>query len=143
MRMNWGMKIVVGLATFMLCIVAAGIYMVSKDTDSLIEEDYYERGLSYDDVYERKQNLVNDQAKPIVKIDKDTLFVRFTNAKNKGELVFKRPSDGSLDKTIPFYTASEVFTLPISTFSKGNWSLEISWESDNNTYIDTRPLYIQ
>lgn len=141
--MNWGIKIVVGLATFMLFIVAAGVYMVSQDSDSLIEDDYYEKGLSYDDVYQRKQNLVDDVAKPDVKVDKDTLFVSFASVNNRGEFIFKRPSDGNLDKKIPFSTTTGLFVLPISSFSRGNWSLEISWESNGRTYIDTRALYIQ
>lgn len=36
------------LALFMALIVSFGVYMVSKDTDSLVAEDYYERGLNYD-----------------------------------------------------------------------------------------------
>jgi hypothetical protein len=127
----------------MIFIVAAGVYMVSHDSDSLIEDDYYEKGLSYDDVYRRKQNLVDDGAKPIMKVDKDTLFLTFVSDNNKGELMFKRPSDGSLDKKIPFATSTKSFALPISAFAKGNWTLEISWEHDSKSYIDTRPLYIQ
>ncbi|HWK59311.1 MAG TPA: FixH family protein [Parapedobacter sp.] len=46
--MNWGIKIVIALASFMVLIVSFGIYMVSTDTDSLVAEDYYERGLNYD-----------------------------------------------------------------------------------------------
>ena len=46
--MNWGLKIVIGLATFIVFIVSMGIYMVSKDTDSLVDNDYYEKSLSYD-----------------------------------------------------------------------------------------------
>ena len=46
--MNWGTKIVVALALFIALIVSFGIYMVSSDTDSLVAEDYYERGLNYD-----------------------------------------------------------------------------------------------
>lgn len=46
--MNWGTKIALALALFMALIVSFGIYMVSKDTDSLVAEDYYERGLNYD-----------------------------------------------------------------------------------------------
>lgn len=46
--MNWGVKIVIALALFMALIVSFGIYMVSNDTDSLVAEDYYERGLNYD-----------------------------------------------------------------------------------------------
>ena len=46
--MNWGTKIIVALALFIALIVSFGIYMVSSDTDSLVAEDYYERGLNYD-----------------------------------------------------------------------------------------------
>jgi len=46
--MNWGTKIVIALALFMALIVSFGVYMVSRDTDSLVAEDYYERGLNYD-----------------------------------------------------------------------------------------------
>ncbi|WP_188747837.1 FixH family protein [Parapedobacter defluvii] len=46
--MNWGTKIVITLALFIALIVSFGVYMVSKDTDSLVAEDYYERGLNYD-----------------------------------------------------------------------------------------------
>ena len=46
--MNWGLKIVIALASFMVLIVSFGIYMVSQNTDSLVAEDYYERGLNYD-----------------------------------------------------------------------------------------------
>lgn len=46
--MNWGVKLVIALAAFIVLIVSFGIYMVSTDTDSLVHEDYYERGLHYD-----------------------------------------------------------------------------------------------
>lgn len=46
--MNWGVKIVIALVSFMALIMSFGVYMVSKDTDSLVAEDYYERGLNYD-----------------------------------------------------------------------------------------------
>jgi len=32
----------------MVLMVSFGVYMVSTDTDSLVHEDYYERGLNYD-----------------------------------------------------------------------------------------------
>ena len=47
-KMNWGVKITIALALFMVLIVSFGIYMVSNDTDTLVAEDYYERGLNYD-----------------------------------------------------------------------------------------------
>ena len=46
--MNWGIKIILALALFMVLIVSFGVYMVRSDADSLVAEDYYERGLNYD-----------------------------------------------------------------------------------------------
>ena len=141
--MNWGMRIVVGLGAFMQLIVCATVYMVSSDTDTLVEEDYYEKGLSYDEVYDRKQNLQDDDAKPIIQLVNDTLSIVFKTEGIKGTLDFKRSSDGSLDKTIPLYTATKLFKLPVSSLKKGNWSLEINWESHNTKYIDTQSIFIK
>lgn len=141
--MNWGLKIVVGLGAFMLFIIFATIYMVSKDSDTLIDENYYENSLSYNEVYDRKQNLVDDDARPLLKLENDTLSIIFKSTNNKGELSLKRPSDGSLDKVIPLFTSSNIYTLPVSTFSKGNWNLEINWESNNKSYVDNQSLYIK
>lgn len=141
--MNWGNKIVAGLAAFMIFIMGAGIYMVSKDSDTLIDEDYYENSLSYDKVYDSKQNLVNDNAKPVISLSKDTLIVTFITGNNEGKLIFKRPSDGALDKEIPFYTKESQFKLPITSFARGNWMLDISWTQGNKSYLHSQSLYVQ
>lgn len=141
--MNWGVKIIIGLAAFMLFIIGSSIYMISKDSDSLIDDDYYEKGLEYDVVYDRKQNLEDDHAKPSLTIVKDTLVVSFKMLGNKGEIFFKRPSDGALDKKIPFFTDTDVFKMPISALAKGNWSLELTWKSNAKNYVDNQSLFIQ
>ncbi|SFT07650.1 FixH family protein [Sphingobacterium wenxiniae] len=139
--MNWGVKIIVGLAAFIIFIVGSGIYMVTKNTDTLEEDDYYEKSLTYDDVYNRKQNLLDDAAKPAIKIQQDTLYILFKSNVNKGELQFKRPSDASLDITLPFATTSRQFQLPVSTFKRGNWKLDINWEGDGKAYLSQHSLF--
>lgn len=141
--MNWGVRIILGLGTFMLFIICATIYMVSSDTDTLVEDDYYEKSLRYDAVYDRKQNLLDDKAQPAIQIVNDTLLIRFKTERIAGSIDFKRPSDGSLDKTIPLYTSTNIFKLPLSTLKRGNWSLEINWESNNRKYMDTQSIFIK
>jgi len=141
--MNWGNKIILGLGSFMLFIVVSVVYMVTKDSDTLIDEDYYETSLSYDEVYNSKQNLIRDNATPVLTMQNDTLNIQFVGTENKGNITFKRPSDGSLDKTIPLYTKESEFKLPISTFTKGNWTVEISWKQGENSYVHNQSLYIQ
>ncbi|PRD55738.1 FixH family protein [Sphingobacterium gobiense] len=139
--MNWGLKIILGLGTFIIFIVSAGIYMVTKNKDTLEDEDYYEKSLSYDEVYQRKQNLLDDNARPTVNIKNDTLYIAFKQARNRGELFFKRPSDNMLDIVIPFVTESQHYRLPVGSFTRGSWRLEISWQQDGTPYTSDHNLY--
>lgn len=119
----------------MSCIVAAGIYMVSRDSDSLEEDDYYEQGLNYDQAYEKKQNVLTMQESPRIEIKKDTLYIHFVSKINKGKLLFRKPSDSRLDKELPFQTANNLFVLPISTFDRGMWNLYIDWKSVGKDFL--------
>ncbi len=139
--MNWGIKIIIGLGSFMLLIVGAGVYMVVKNTDSLEESDYYEKSLTYDHVYAEKQNLLKDHAKPTVQVLKDTLCLKFKDTHNQGFLKLKRPADSSLDVTLPFATTQGSYKIAITSFAKGNWQMEISWKNDHTSYLSDHNLY--
>lgn len=141
--MNWGYKIVFGLGAFMLFIIGAGIYMVSHDTDTLVDTDYYEKSLTYDETIHKKQNLLDDRAKPTIKVQKDTLILAFASDGNKGSLNFLRPDDRKVDVTLPFQTSTNEFKLPIKTFKRGNWNLEIDWEHAGKPYISDHAVFIQ
>lgn len=141
--MNWGNKIVVGLGAFVLFIVGSGIYMVTKDSDSLIDENYYEKSLAYDTVYEHKQNVLEDNAKPIIRVTKDSLHILFVGEGNTGTLTLKRPSDGKLDKSIPFKSEGSEFDYSTTDLTKGNWIVEIYWKRGNKDYWYSQPVFIQ
>lgn len=141
--MNWGLGIVLGLGAFMLFIIGSVIYMVNKNEDSLEDPDYYEKGLNYDEIYTLRENLQNDQAKPEVEVRQDTLWIHFVKEDNKGEMFWKRPSDGSLDRKGPFATQTELFKLPMSSFAKGKWQLELRWESGSTAYISEHDVFLQ
>jgi len=139
--MNWGYKIVFGLGAFVLFIVGLAIYMVSNDTDTLEDDDYYERSLNYDETYRKKENLNHNHAKPTIRISQDTMLIKFISADNKGQLHFKRPDDNKLDVSLPFATPTDQFKLPLSTFKKGNWNLEIDWKSGADSYLVDQHVY--
>ncbi len=138
--MNWGMKIVLSLGIFMLGIAAAGIYMVSHDSDSLEEGDYYEQALNYDDMYARKQNVLDYQAQPRVRLQADTLYIQFKSQENIGKLNFKKPSDASLDLELPLHTKNGVFQISVADLKAGLWNLEIFWEADAHPYYTVLPI---
>ncbi len=133
--MNWGIKIFLSLGVFMASIVAVGIYMVSRDSDSLEEDDYYEQGLNYDRAYEKKQNVLIMQESPTITITGDTLYIHFVSKVNTGKLLLRKPSDSRLDRELPFRTSNNIFVLPLSTFDRGMWNLYIDWKSLGRDFL--------
>jgi hypothetical protein len=99
--------------------------------------------LNYDETFHKKENLLNDHAKPRIQVLKDTLLIQFSSSVNKGNLNFKRLDDKNQDQQLPFYTNSNQFKLPISSFKKGNWNLEIDWVNSNKSYISDHAVFIQ
>lgn len=138
--MNWGIRIIIVLGLFMSFIISVVVYMTNHDKDTLIDNDYYEKSLTYDEVYSRRMNLQTDHATPVVTVIKDTLYVSFVNTDNQGQLQFKRLSDSSKDITLPFNTLTKNFQLPIATFIKGSWDLDLAWESNHKAYISSHRI---
>jgi len=140
--MNWGTKIFITLAVFMIAMVAAGVYMVSKDSDSLVEMDYYEQGINFDEVYLRRQNLQTQQAQPEVKISGDTLQIRFKHYGNAGELLLRRASDQSQDLKIPFSVSGDFYWTDIQILNAGSWDLQLIWQSGEHAFQYERKIFL-
>lgn len=140
--MNWGTKIFLALAVFIIGIAAAGVYMVSKNSDSLVENDYYERGINFDEVYQRRQNLQTHQARPSVSIVGDTLSIRFAHQGNAGDLLLRRASDQSQDVKIPFSVVGDLFQAPVHDLRAGAWDLQLIWQSGELAFQYEQKIYL-
>ncbi|GAA4794705.1 hypothetical protein GCM10023231_23900 [Olivibacter ginsenosidimutans] len=139
--MNWGTKIIIGMGIAMTLVVTAGIYMVSHDTDSLEDVDYYEKGLRYDEVYQQKENVTRDHAKAHVSIQKGDLKIVFNNEHNEGTLRLLRPSDRSLDRKFRF-SALRTYEVPIHHLKPGAWRLELEWQHKGKHYLQDEVFYV-
>jgi len=133
--MNWGVKIFLTLLVFIIVAVSTGVYMVSQDHDSLVEDDYYEKGLTYDSEYDHKTNVEVYQAEPSIEVEGDKLVVSFQQAGNAGTIHLQRASDSSLDEEYQFSTQSKIYALPISDLSGGKWKVLINWEHNKTPFM--------
>lgn len=140
--MNWGVKISLALAIFMVAVASAGIYMVSKDTDTLEEYDYYEQGLQYDAVMEQKQNLQQHGAMPNLTVTADTLMIAFVQPGNAGQLSLRRPSDRAEDTAVPFALSGTVYQLSVAALSRGLWEVKLEWESSGTRYLHEQRIFL-
>lgn len=140
--MNWGVKIIVFLGTFMLFIIGSVVYMISTDSDELDEKDYYEQALNYDVRYDKKQNMIRDQAEPEVKISEGELVLNFIQDIKKGSLLLKRSADRSMDQNIELEPGKSVYSIDVSKLEVGQWICVLEWSEQDTDYRLEKNIYL-
>nr|MBC7611586.1 FixH family protein [Pseudopedobacter sp.] len=136
--MNWGRSIILVLIIFMGFITILAIKMTYSKDDAF-DKDYYEKGLAFDQEYDLKQNVINDQVTPSIILNDSTLLLVFKSL-DQGSIKFKRPSDKTKD--ILLNIDASTVTIPRTKFEKGEWRLVINWSASNKNYLFEKSLYI-
>ena len=132
--MNWGTKLIIGMAVFMAFIVGMGTKMILSDTDSLVEKDYYEKGLSYSNEYDRQVNAAKDGVIPSIEADSDGLSVAFI-APAEFEIECKNTSDSKLDRVFKGSTDEDnTVTFGRDELPEGRWRVKINFASNSKEY---------
>ena len=134
--MNWGTKIVLGMVAFMLFIIGMVIYMFSvHGNDSLVEEDYYEKGLNYDQEYKAKENVLNEDAQPDIKINDSQIIIQLKDSASY-KLKLMRPSNAKDDVISKGNTIGDnnMILIDRANMHEGVWFFELKWISNNKEY---------
>jgi len=141
--MNWGTKIILGMASFMIFIVVLGIMMFNSKKDALVDTDYYEKGINYNQTYNSKEQTKNDHAKPEIILNQDMLLLTFKE-KAAGTIKLMRTADKNLDKAIPFTSnVNKQVIIPSAGLQKGSWRLIIDWGSGSKKYLYEQEITIK
>ena len=134
--MNWGTKIILGMVAFMLFIIGMVVYMFSvHGNDTLVDEDYYEKGINYNDEYNASQNVISDKAEPKVTISDSQIIIQLKDSANYS-LTLVRPSTKK-DKLIDSGTTvsdSNLIIINKQNMHSGLWFLSIKWRSNSKDY---------
>jgi len=133
--MNWGIKIVLGLAAFMTFIMVLAYFMMTSKNDDLVDADYYEKGINYDVDFQKKIHVKRDHATPEVVLSADQLTITFAKGAS-GSVKLIRTADKDLDRAMVLKTDSlNQFTIPIKGLARGLWKLQIDWDSHGTAYL--------
>jgi hypothetical protein len=140
--MNWGTKLIIGMLLFMSFIVVLGVLMVRSDNDALVETNYYEKGLNYDQEYAAKTQVGKDQASPVTSITAAQISIQFKTSA-KGKIMLTRNDSKSADTTISFTTNTGIVNFNIIKMAKGRWHMIASWENPEGTkYLKDEEVYL-
>lgn len=133
--MNWGTKLILGMATFMTFIIVLASLMMTSKNDDLVESDYYEKGINYDQEYQKKDNVKQHRAVPEILIEKDSVTITFRQpAKGKAKLI--RTADKELDQEMEIKTDDLYqFRFPVKGMHSGLWKLQLDWISGETAYL--------
>lgn len=133
--MNWGTKITIGLLTFMTFIVVLGVLMFRSNDDALVDTDYYEKGINYNEVYNKKQNVKNHLATPEISVVNNIIVIKFIHTAD-GTAKLIRTADKRMDKTLVLATDSlHQFHIPITDVASGLWKLQLDWKNNGKAYL--------
>jgi len=140
--MNWGKGIIGGMIIFMLFILGMCFYMFTMPGDDY-DRKYYEKGLNFDQDYNREKQVFKDHAQPVVKVDSCCIQVTFPQSVN-GQVRLLRPSGDVKDQVFKLDNKNgqpiEILTAHIA---KGQWQLVFNWTSNNKAYLYQQEVYIK
>jgi hypothetical protein len=141
--MNWGTKLIIGMLSFMTFIVILGILMIHSENDALVDNNYYEKGLSYNEEYLQKELVIKDDAVPAIELAGDNLRIAF-KTEAIGTLKIMRTAKKSMDRMVNFKTDSaSMVVLKSKGLAKGNWKFIIQWKAINGkTYLNEQEVLI-
>lgn len=147
-KSRWGIGIIVLYGSFVLFILTAVIFSTMQDF-TLVEDNYYQKSLSFQDKINQQQNTNNLTIKPIIVTDnsEQTITIKFPDSQAvqgiTGTAYFFRPSDKRVDQYIPLELSNNSEMVVSSTrFLKGLWVLKLSWESSGISYYQEENLTI-
>lgn len=140
--MNWGIKLMIGMLCFMSFIIVLAVLMFNSKTDALVDTDYYEKGLAYDQDYQRKEQVKADNAAPEITITDGFLFLTFKD-KAAGKLTLVRSSDKQMDRKTAIQTDTlNRVKVPLEGIANGQWRMIVAWSTNGKAYLNEQEINI-
>jgi hypothetical protein len=140
MRISWGIKITVLYLGFVALILTL-VSMAMRQNVDLVSKDYYEQELKFQDKI-NKTNRSQALREPLTwEVKQGSLLLKFPEQfkgqKISGSIYFFRPSDASMDKTIPLSTDTALsVNISIDKLNRGLYKMQVNWEVNKEEYYN-------
>ncbi len=144
--MSWSYKITLFLAFFIVSMMSM-VYVAFKQSNEMMEDNYYDREMKYQDVINASHNLAKISTSPIVSTNGKDITVNIPKSLNtnfsNGKIQLIRNSDKTKDTTIEFKANAEsTYSLNTNALAEGNYNARISWQNENENYYKEENIFI-
>lgn len=137
-RFNWGTGIFIFLTLFIVGVIVFYLFITKLDI-RLVEDNYYEKELAYQQKINKIENTRLLNGKIIIDRMPGMIALRFpsleSGLKPEGTVLFYRPSDPDKDFSADLQlndSLQQVFD--ISKIDKGKWIIKIDWKMGGKEY---------
>jgi hypothetical protein len=146
-KWNWGTKLAVWMALFMLMVIVLVVLMF-RHTIHLVEPDYYPKALEYQNHIDKRNNAANMDAKVHVSLEGDVLKFTFPAVFDptglSGKIILYRPSETGLDIEIPVNPDTNgVQYFSVAGLVKGRYTAKIDYLYLDVPYYEEKSLLIK
>ena len=145
--MNWGTRIVIAYALFIILVMTMVGYAMRQDV-FLVSENYYEEEIAYQEQIDRLSNTQSLKEKVKVNVDQNghihlQLPKSSMDAITKGSVHLYRPSDARLDQFFelkPDAMGNQQFY--VKDLPHGSWKIKVSWKGGTKDYYFEQDLLL-
>ncbi|MGJ7033274.1 FixH family protein [Niabella hirudinis] len=144
--MSWGYRVIIIMGLFLAgMITMVGISM--QQTNEMIDANYYEKELVYQNVIDAKQRLHATGSKVTIAASADSLRVLFPPALSAqistGSISFLKLSDSKNDRKISMeHTAAAAYSLPVKDMQKGWYKVRVQWVNSGQMYYQEQSFLL-
>jgi len=147
MKFNWGTGIFIVIVLFLLAVISFFIFINTLDIN-LVEDNYYEKELVYQQRIEKINNASSLPGKINFSTEPGILIIQFPGIDSTfsptGSVLFYRPSDPKKDMSVPLKLDNSFRqAIDISGISKGKWTVKLEWEMGGKEYYFEEGLFIE
>jgi nitrogen fixation protein FixH len=145
--MNWGHKITIVIISFIV-IMLSMVFVAFKQTNEMIENNYYDREIKYQSMIDAAANLNSLSSDSVIIQNTNNLEVQIpknlVKEFTKGKIEFVKNDDEKKDQLITF--APDVngsFSINKAKFSSGAYTAKIEWTSGSKLYYREQKIIIK
>jgi hypothetical protein len=137
-KFNWGTGIFIVLTVFIMAVIAFFIFITNLDI-KLVEDNYYEKELAFQERIDRINNASLLPGKISVLQEPGQVIIQFPQIgpemTPEGMVWFYRPSDPGKDFKLPLQlndSLRQVFD--VKSLDKGRWMIKLDWKMEGKEY---------
>ncbi len=145
MKWNWGTKLFIWTAAFMIMLIVFAILMM-REQISLVEPDYYPKGQTHEELIEKHRNALSLSEQIKVDVADGRLVIQFPEELEPnnitGEVQLYHVVDESKDALYLLEVDADGKVSIMVTSLKGRYTLKIDWRYKETNYYTEKQINI-